>query len=230
MPPGFPAGFGSFPNFGFPQPQPGQPGTQTSFVSTSQTLNSRFGEDEPIVTGQQTVFQSSGNKFTQTNTVIRPDGSVTTNKQSGRVRRETPAKNEAKYDESKKPESFESKQQIPPQQPLNAQPNQQQQPLPAQQQPSQIDQNSRQQNHPQEHNQQPQNHPQQQPQQPNYPQHQQQQPNYPQGQPNYPQAQPYFPQPIPAQQFPFGIGFFGQPQLGFPQFGFPQFGKNNNFK
>jgi hypothetical protein len=80
-----------FPQFGFPQPafpqptfnfQPGAPGTQTSF--TSQTLNSRFGEDsQPVVTGQSTQFTSTGNKFQQTNTFIRPDGSVTSNKQSG---------------------------------------------------------------------------------------------------------------------------------------------------
>jgi hypothetical protein len=206
-------------------PQAGQPGT--TFTSTSQVLNSRFNEDDGVVTGQQTTFTSSGNKYTQTQTVIRPDGSVTTNKQSGRVRRETPAKNEAKYDETNKPESIESKQQIPPQQPLNQQPNlhqQQQQPIPAQQQqPNLNEQNSRQQNQP---HQQPQNNQQQQHQQPHN--NQQQQPNYPQQQqPNYPQQQPFFPQPIPAQQFPFGIGFFGQPQFGFNQmpFGFPQFGK-----
>lgn len=75
-----------FPNFPFPQPnfnfpQPGAPGTQTSF--TSQTLNTRFGENEPVVTGQSTQFTSTGNKFQQTNTFIRPDGTVETNKQSG---------------------------------------------------------------------------------------------------------------------------------------------------
>lgn len=78
-----------FPNFpAFPQPtfnfQPGAPGTQTSY--TSQTLSSRFGENEkPIVTGQSTHYTSTGNKYEQTNYNIRPDGSVTANKQSGNL-------------------------------------------------------------------------------------------------------------------------------------------------
>jgi hypothetical protein len=69
-------GFGFAP---FPQIQPGQ-GTGT-FTSSSQTLNSRFGDDEPVVSGQTTVIHQSGNKVTQTNTYLRPDG--TTYTQSG---------------------------------------------------------------------------------------------------------------------------------------------------
>jgi hypothetical protein len=67
-------GFPAFPNI-----QPGQ--GQGTFVSSSQTLNSRFGDDEPVVTGQSTVIHSTGNKVTQTNTYLRPDGSTYT--QSG---------------------------------------------------------------------------------------------------------------------------------------------------
>ena len=75
------AGF-PFQPFPFPAIQPGA-GGQGSFVSTSQTLNSRFGEDEPVVSGQTTVIHSNDGKYTQTNTYLRPDGSVTSNKQSG---------------------------------------------------------------------------------------------------------------------------------------------------
>lgn len=79
-------GFGGFafpqPVFNFPQFQPGQ-GGQGSFVQSSQTLSSRFGEDEPVVTGQTQTFHSSGGKFQSTHTVLRPDGSVQTNKQTG---------------------------------------------------------------------------------------------------------------------------------------------------
>lgn len=76
-----PFGFNqNFPNF--PVIQPGQ--GQGSFVSTSQTLNSRFGDDEPTVSGQSTVIHTNKDgKVTQTNTYLRPDGSVTTNKQTG---------------------------------------------------------------------------------------------------------------------------------------------------
>lgn len=67
------------------------------------------------------------------------------------------------------------------------------------------------------------------------PGHQQQQPNYQQQQPNYQQQQPnyysqqqaYPQQQLPPNQFPFGIGFFGQPQFGFPPanpFGFSPIG------
>lgn len=66
------------PQFGFPQFPQFQPGQgQGNFVSTSQTLNSRFGDDSPSgggVTGQSTFITSDGNKVTQTNTYLRPDG------------------------------------------------------------------------------------------------------------------------------------------------------------
>jgi len=79
-------GFGGFgfpqPVFTFPQFKPGQ--GQGSFVQSSQSLTSRFGEDEPVVTGQTQTFHSSGGKYQQTNTVLRPDGTVETNKQSGK--------------------------------------------------------------------------------------------------------------------------------------------------
>ena len=77
-----------FPNQGFPAfqfPQAGQ-GTGTfSGISTSQTLNSRFGDDEPVVTGNTQTISSNNGVFQSTNTVLRPDGSVTTNKQSGKL-------------------------------------------------------------------------------------------------------------------------------------------------
>jgi hypothetical protein len=78
--------FGQQPGFGFapfPNIQPGQ-GSGT-FTSSSQTLNSRFGEDEPKVTGTSTIIQTSGNKFTQTNTVLRPDGTSYSNQHSGKL-------------------------------------------------------------------------------------------------------------------------------------------------
>lgn len=71
-----------FQPFPFPAVQPGQ--GQGSFVSSSQTLNSRFGDDEPTYTGQSTVIHHGNDgKYQQTNTFIRPDGSVHTNKQTG---------------------------------------------------------------------------------------------------------------------------------------------------
>lgn len=75
--PGF--GFQPFPNF--PAIQPGQ--GQGTFVSSSQSLHTRFGDDEPTYSGQSTVIHSNDGKYQQTNTFTRPDGSVTTNKQSG---------------------------------------------------------------------------------------------------------------------------------------------------
>jgi hypothetical protein len=76
--------FGGFafpqPVFNFPQIQPGQ--GQGSFVSSS--LSSRFGEDEPVVTGQTSTIHTSDGKYHQTNTVLRPDGTVQTNKYSGK--------------------------------------------------------------------------------------------------------------------------------------------------
>lgn len=79
------AGFGFPQNFfnQFPQPQPGQ-GTQGTYVSSSQTVNSRFGEDEPVVSGQSTVVHHHKGQYHQTNTYVRPDGSVTSNQHSGK--------------------------------------------------------------------------------------------------------------------------------------------------
>lgn len=75
-------GFGfAFPNQ-FPSAQPGQ--GQGTFVGTSSSLHTRFGDDEPTVSGQSTVFHHKDGKYQQTNTYVRPDGSVTTDKHSGR--------------------------------------------------------------------------------------------------------------------------------------------------
>jgi len=81
-----------FQPFGFPQFQPIQPFVagqgqgQGSFVSTSQTLNSRFGEDEPQVSHQSTVITSNDGKYQQTNTYTRPDGQTYVNKQTGKCK------------------------------------------------------------------------------------------------------------------------------------------------
>jgi hypothetical protein len=78
----------NFQPFGFPQPifpfpniQPGAAGT---FTSSSQTLSSRFGEDEPVVSGTSTIITNKDGKYQQTSTHLRPDGSTVVNKQSGK--------------------------------------------------------------------------------------------------------------------------------------------------
>lgn len=75
--------------FGFPQPLfpnfPQGQGTQGTFASSSQSVSSRFGEDEPVYTAQSSVGHHSKGQYHQTNTYTRPDGSVTTNKQSGKL-------------------------------------------------------------------------------------------------------------------------------------------------
>ncbi|CRL07396.1 CLUMA_CG020369, isoform A [Clunio marinus] len=90
------AGFGPQPGFGFGNPflfqqpgfggvgpiQPG-PGTQTTFTGTTQTLDNRFGEDSPVVTGgTQTITSQNGN-FHVTTSVLKPNGQVVTTQQSG---------------------------------------------------------------------------------------------------------------------------------------------------
>lgn len=88
----------SAPAFGFGQPafggpafgagvQPG-PGTQTSFTGSTQTLDNRFGEDEPnggtVVTGgTQTITSQNGN-FQVVSSVLKPNGQVVTTQQSGK--------------------------------------------------------------------------------------------------------------------------------------------------
>jgi len=77
-------GFGS--PFAFPQPivpyqvQPivplnVQPGTQGTYVSSSQTLSSRFDGDEPVYNHQSTVGHHSNGRVHETRTYTRPDGS-----------------------------------------------------------------------------------------------------------------------------------------------------------
>lgn len=84
-----PGAFNPFPGgFAFPQPMFNFPNVpagqgQGSFVSTSQTLSSRFGDDEPVVTGQTQTFHHNAGQYQQVTTNLRPDGSVTTNKQTG---------------------------------------------------------------------------------------------------------------------------------------------------
>ncbi|KAG5670899.1 hypothetical protein PVAND_001130 [Polypedilum vanderplanki] len=82
--------FGGFafpqPVFNFPQINPAQ-GTG-SFVSSSQSLSSRFGDDEPVIKGQTQTFHHSDGKYHQITSHLNPDGTVTTNKQSGRVKRD----------------------------------------------------------------------------------------------------------------------------------------------
>lgn len=73
----------------FPQIPVGGAGQgQGSFVSTSQTLNSRFGDDEPVVSGQTTVIRHKDGKYEQTNYHHRPDGSTGQTHSSGRVKRQ----------------------------------------------------------------------------------------------------------------------------------------------
>lgn len=54
----------------------------TSGVSSHQTV-SRFGDDEPVITGSSQVIHSTGNKFTQTTTHLGPDGKVQQQSTSG---------------------------------------------------------------------------------------------------------------------------------------------------
>lgn len=76
------AGF-AFPQFAFPAfPQPGQ-GGQGTFVSSSQSLDNRFGGDEPVVSGQSSVVHHNNGQYHQTNTFVKPDGTVSTNHHSG---------------------------------------------------------------------------------------------------------------------------------------------------
>ncbi|XP_070497947.1 basic salivary proline-rich protein 1-like isoform X2 [Chironomus tepperi] len=249
--PGFGPGF-AFPQpvFNFPSGFPAQ--GQGSFVQSSQTLSSRFGEDEPVVTGQTQTFHSSGGKYQHTQTVLRPDGTVQTNKQTGKVKRQANqvqsqgdenGANQLQSQSNDRPSGTQFQSQSQPglsqTQSQGAGPAPQQpqavdrQNLPQQPQPADRAQNlgpQGQQGHPQGGQQ---GHPQggQQGGQPNYPQGGQQghpqggQPNYPQGgQPNYPQGgQPGFQPGFGA--FPFGFGGFA-PGFGFPQqgFGFPQAG------
>jgi len=247
-------GFGGFafpqPVFNFPQFQPGQGQGQGSFVQSSQTLSSRFGEDEPVITGQTQTFHTSGGKFQSTSTVLRPDGSVQTNKQTGKVKRQTSqvqsqgdedGSNQSQSQSNDRPTGaqFQSQNQPGmsqtqsqgagplPQQPQPAdRQNIPQQPQPADRQnlPEQPQPADRAQNlGPQGQ----QGHPQAQQGHPQGQQGHQQggQPNYQQGaQPNYPQGgQPGFQPGFGA--FPFGFGGFA-PGFGFPQqgFGFPQGG------
>lgn len=78
-----PFGFGQ-PLF-FPQIQPGA-GSQGTFVSSS--VDSRFGGDEPVVNQQSHVFHHRDGNYHQTNVYTNPDGSTSTSKQSGRVKRQ----------------------------------------------------------------------------------------------------------------------------------------------
>lgn len=225
--------FGGFafpqPVFNFPQIQPGQ--GQGSFVSTSQTLSSRFGEDEPVVTGQTQTFHTSGGQYQQTTTNLRPDGTVTTNKQSGRVKREVSQTKSQGSDDGKAQLQSQSTRGDTQTQPEKSR-TQSQGNVPT------VTKGSF--DHIQESEDEPtkplnenlQRTPQQQQQQhaphvgsnSNVPP---QQPYYPQQQGN--QQQPFY--PPTGQQFPFGFGSFGFqqnpffPQPGFfPQqgFGFPQ--------
>lgn len=79
--PGFPqAGFGGPAQF----PAGGQ-GTQTISTGSTQTLDNRFGEEEPVITGgTQTITSQNGN-FHATSTILKPDGQVVTMHQSGKV-------------------------------------------------------------------------------------------------------------------------------------------------
>lgn len=242
-------GFGGFgfpqPTFNFPQFKPGQ--GQGSFVQSSQSLSSRFGEDEPVVTGQTQIIHSSDGKYHQTNTFLRPDGTVQTNKQSGKVKRQTSqvqsqgdedGSNQFQSQSNERPTGAQFQSQNQPgmsQTQSQGAGSQPQQPQPADRQnlgqPSQP--TDRAQNFgPQGQQGQPihpqggqQGHPQ--GGQQGHPQGGQQgvpQGGHQGGQPSYPQGG--FPQPG-FGAFPFGFGGFAQPGfMGFPQagFGFPQAG------
>ncbi|CAO1423981.1 unnamed protein product [Diamesa tonsa] len=238
---GFP---NQFPSFPFPQGGQGQ--GSFSGISTSQTLNSRFGDDEPVVTGNTQTITSNNGVYQATNTVIKPDGSVHTNKQSGRVRRNEPiqagpgGQSQLQSQNGKEGNQFQSQtqgNQAGGQQQTQSQNQGQNVPQVNQQDPSysqgqnvpqnqgQIAPQGNQQNIPQQGQQGQQGQ-----QDPSYSQQGQQGPqgNYNQGpQGNYPQGQ--------QGQFPFaspfGIGAFGpQAGFGFPQAGFgqPAFGFGAN--
>lgn len=84
--PGFGGGnFGAAPgNFA-----PAGTGSQTVVSGSTQTLDNRFGEEEPVVTGGQTVITSQNGNFHQTTSILKPNGQVVTTQQSGKF----PAKN-----------------------------------------------------------------------------------------------------------------------------------------
>lgn len=78
----FGAGF-PFQPLPFPQVPVGGAGQgQGSFVSSSLS-QSRFGDDEPVVSGQTTVIRQKDGKYEQTNYHHRPDGSVGQTHSSG---------------------------------------------------------------------------------------------------------------------------------------------------
>jgi len=239
----------SFPSFGsgfvFSQPFPNFPnvpagGSQGSFVSSSHTLSSRLGDVKPVASGQSTVVHHKDGKFQQTNTFIRPDGSVTTNKKTGRVKRQqlqSQSQNGQSGNQQSQTQSqdqpggqqtqFQSQGQgnvvepiaapVASQNLINQQP---QQPQPQLQQPQQNQQPLQNQ---QPQNQQPQN---QQPQEQEFlSDNRNLQNGIPQGNQNFnPQGQQMGQPGFGA--FPFGPVGFGQ---GFPQFGFaPGFGGLQN--
>jgi len=64
--------------FQFPQPIvpfQAQPGAHGSFVSSSGSLSSRFGDDEPVHNQQSTVIHQNNGRVYETRTYTRPDGS-----------------------------------------------------------------------------------------------------------------------------------------------------------
>lgn len=80
-------GQSGFPNSGFPSTSfpiaPG-PGAQTTFTGSTQTLDNRFGEDEPVVTGGTHTVTSQNGNFHSTSTVLKPDGQLVTMHQTGK--------------------------------------------------------------------------------------------------------------------------------------------------
>ena len=81
---GFP--FAPFP--AFPQIQPGAPGTTFNGISSTQTLNTRFSDDDdkPLQTSQTSVFHGTGSNIQGTHTFVGPDGKTqTSHTSSGKV-------------------------------------------------------------------------------------------------------------------------------------------------
>lgn len=73
--PGFGAGGAGF--------QPG-PGAQTSFTGSTQTLDNRFGEDEPVVSGGSQIITSQNGNYHATTSVLKPGGQIITTEHHGK--------------------------------------------------------------------------------------------------------------------------------------------------
>lgn len=63
---------------------PAGTGSQTVVSGSTQTLDNRFGEEEPVVSGGQTVITSQNGNYHQTTSILKPNGQVVTTHESGK--------------------------------------------------------------------------------------------------------------------------------------------------